>query len=170
MDVDLILSDFSVAFFFQSQNTRQHEKQKYLRDWQYLNQHSKMEKQLLLQNFCRISLKSHSSGIDSHPTTLRFSLPSLDVITSGFPFESCRYRYYIVTNINNTYSFSYMFSSLCHPSPIYIYIYLLLNLVLVSPKTEAMDEAKGTMKSMTWGPQRFNDARRSSEVISGTKL
>lgn len=152
MDVDLILSDFSVAFFFQSQNTRQHEKQKYLRDWQYLNQHSKMEKQLLLQNFCRISLKSHSSGLDSHPTTLRFSLPSLDVITSGFPFESCRYRYYILTNINNTYSFSYMFSSLCHPSPIYIYIYiyLLLNLVFfVSPKTEAMDEAKGTMKSMT---------------------
>ena len=136
MDVDLILSDFSVAFFFQSQNTRQHEKQKYLRDWQYLNQHSKMEKQLLLQNFCRISLKSHSSGLDSHPTTLRFSLPSLDVITSGFPFESCRYRYYILTNINNTYSFSYMFSSLCHPSPIYIYIYLLLNLVFfVSPKT-----------------------------------
>lgn len=124
MDVDLILSDFSVAFFFQSQNTRQHEKQKYLRDWQYLNQHSKMEKQLLLQNFCRISLKSHSSGLDSHPTTLRFSLPSLDVITSGFPFESCRYRYYILTNINNTYSFSYMFSSLCHPSPIYIYIYI----------------------------------------------
>lgn len=108
------------CIFFQSQNTRQHEKQKYLRDWQYLNQHSKMEKQLLLQNFCRISLKSHSSGLDSHPTTLRFSLPSLDVITSGFPFESCRYRYYILTNINNTYSFSYMFSSLCHPSPIYI--------------------------------------------------
>lgn len=126
------------CIFFQSQNTRQHEKQKYLRDWQYLNQHSKMEKQLLLQNFCRISLKSHSSGLDSHPTTLRFSLPSLDVITSGFPFESCRYRYYILTNINNTYSFSYKYVllSVSSFSHLYIHIYLLLNLVFfVSPKT-----------------------------------
>lgn len=163
MDVDLILSDFSIAIFNHKIRVSMKNISKRLAvlESAFTNGKTTPAPKLL----CRISEKSHSSGLDSHPTTLGFSLPSLDVMTSGFPFESCLYIISSPTSI--TPSFSHVIFSVQSFSHLYIHIFCFL--VLVSPLTWP-HFSRGTMKSMTWGPQRFNDARRSSEVISGTKL